>query len=190
MLFMYLSVDLLLVYFASELRKGISSNRLHEMSLCASRGRLCIAKTSRIVTFRAVDWTKCRHAQRMAALQCSSVALGVAKALCLMALHEIACTKCRQSATFCLLCVAQALRVIAFPAVDCTKCCHAQRLAALHRLDATLRATTCCATEPFAHAHLRTNTRTHSRRLHLPPAGPRRAIMKGSFRTQRMNTFS
>ena len=46
-----------------------------------------------MVAFRAVDWTKCRHAQRMAALQCSSVALGVAQTLCLMALREIACTK-------------------------------------------------------------------------------------------------
>ena len=64
--------------------------------------------------------------------------------------------------------------------------CDTQRLAALHRLDARLRATTCCAIEPFAHAHLRTNIRTHSRRLHLLTAGPRCAIMKRSFRIQRL----
>ena len=48
----------LFVYFV-ELRRGISSNRLHEMSLCASRGCLCIAEASRMVAFRAADWTKC-----------------------------------------------------------------------------------------------------------------------------------
>ena len=59
----------LFVYFVVELRQGISSTRLHEMSLCASRGCLCIAEASRMVACRVVDWTKGRHAQRMAALQ-------------------------------------------------------------------------------------------------------------------------
>ena len=59
----------LFVHFAVELRKGISNNPLREMSLCASRGCLCIAEAPRMVAFRAVDWTKSRHAQRMAALQ-------------------------------------------------------------------------------------------------------------------------
>ena len=136
---------------------------------------LCVAEASPMATFRATDWTKCRHAQHMAALSCSSVALGVAQTLCSIALCEIACT-----------CVAQAPRVMVFPAVDCTKCCYMQRLAALHRPDATLRATTCSAIEPFAHARLRTNTRTHSRPLHLLTAGPRCAIMKRSFRIQRL----
>ena len=70
---------------------------------------LCVAETSRMAAFRATDWTKCRHAQRMAALQCSSVALGVAKTLCLITLREIACTNC----------------------------CHLQHLAALRRPSAT-----------------------------------------------------
>ena len=76
---------------------------------------LCVAETSRIAAFRATDWAKCRHAQRMAPLSCSSVALGVAQTLCSIALREIACTKC----------------------------CHLQHFAALRRPSATCHGISC-----------------------------------------------
>ena len=143
-------------------------------------------ETSRMAAFRATDWTKCRHAQRMAALSCSSVALGVAQTLCSIALREIACTKC---------CHLQHFAALRRPSATCNSisCSRLHEMllyAALGRSASprryTLRATTCCAIEPFAHAHLRTNTRTHSRPLHLLTAGPRCAIMKRSFRIQRL----
>ncbi len=140
-------------------------------------------ETSRMAAFRATDWTKCRHAQRMAALQCSSVALGVAQTLCLMALREVACTK---------RCHLQHFAALRRPSATCNSisCSRLHEMLlyeALGRSASPLRATTCCAIEPFARAHLRTiYTRTHSRRLQLPTAGPRCAIMKKSFRIQRL----